>query len=114
MIPTKQLGMEEVNLTKNIIKVQKKYLQDAEKYIKEILVIENSLINISNPVIYPTDDELLMELIKNYYPTVIEVHNKNKDEIKEEVSASSEPWVKDIQEILENNQISLFEMIDNQ
>lgn len=103
-------------------KFNKEYYQSAKEvfarcgeiYIKEILGIDNSLINISNPVIYPTDDELLMELIKNYYPTVIEVNNKNKDEIKEEVSASSESWVKDIQEILENNQISLFEMIDNQ
>lgn len=67
-----------------------------EIYIKEILDIDNSLIDIGNSIIYPIDDKLLMDLIKNYYPTTIDT---NKEETKE------------IEEVLKNNQINIFDVI---
>lgn len=79
-----------------------------EIYIKEILKIDNSLIDTSNPIIYPVDDKLLMDLIKNYYPTVIDT---NKEETKEKLSASSKSIVEEIEEVLKNNQISIFDVI---
>lgn len=88
-----------------------------ELYIAKVLNIDNSLVNINDPVLYPSDDENLMKLINNYYSSIIETHKENLD--IEEVASNltntnmgGKVELKNIEKILETKQINLFDMVD--
>ncbi|MCQ4925064.1 hypothetical protein NE686_18325 [Tissierella carlieri] len=79
-----------------------------EIYIEKILGIESSLVKADNRILYPTDDEFLLDLIKKYYSSIIQLAPQKKEEQK--IACSSKIMSKEeITNILEKYQISIFD-----
>lgn len=81
-----------------------------EIYISKILGIDSSLVKTGDSLVYPVDDEMFMDLIKNYYSTIVQVCKE--DIVKEEMCASPNILSrKEVELILKNNQISIFDVL---
>lgn len=82
-----------------------------EMYVSYTLKINTSLININNDILYPVDNESLMDLINNYYSKIIQV--TPVENIEDKISANYNYKIlnkEEVKNILNNNQISLFEI----
>lgn len=80
-----------------------------ELYFTNILNIDNSLIDTNNKILYPSDDKMLIDLIKNYYSKIIQT---TKEGIITENKVANIRYNKaEIEKILQNNQISIFDTI---
>lgn len=79
-----------------------------ELYIEKVLNIESSLVKSDDNILYPVHDKFLLELIEKYYSKVIQMAPDKKEE-PIRVVASKTPSRDEIVQILNNNQISLFD-----
>lgn len=82
-----------------------------EIYIEKILGIETSLIDTSPLEIYPSDDDFLVELIKKYYESIIQIATDKKENETEKI-AKYIPSIKKTINLEDSIQINLFNLVE--
>lgn len=81
-----------------------------EIFVHKILRIESSLVKAENQMLYPTDDEFLLELITKYYSSIIQLAPEQKEEYKI-VSSPGVMSKEEVANILQRYQLNMFDMI---
>lgn len=91
------------------LSIKEIFARCGEIYIANILGIESSLVKANDKILYPRNDEFLLELIEKYYSSIIQIAPNKKEDIK--VASNSKVMTKEeVNIILNNNQISIFEI----
>jgi len=118
----KVIALEETNSFKSQWEGKTKYNKDyylspkeifarcGELYIEQILGIDSSLVKSRDNILYPKDDDFLLELVKKYYSSIIQLALEEKEE--ENVASSPRIITKEeVYRVLKEGQISLFDIM---